>query len=571
MLGDVRAHQRPGRRCSTNWVTAGGNLIALRPDKKLAGLLGLTDLGDDARRRLPARSPPRPARPGAGIVGETIQFHGTADRYLLNGADRGRDSVLERHDRHHEPGGDAAHRSAPTAARPRPSPTTSRRSVVYTRQGNPAWAGQERDGVTPIRPDDLFFGAKTGDVQPDWVDLNKVAIPQADEQQRLLANLITLMGEDRKPVPRFWYLPRGRQGRRRDDRRRSRAAAARPAASTSTSRPARPAARSRSGSACGRPRTSIPAPRSRTHKRQAYTARASRSRSTRRRSASTQLGCANWTAAATAERASTTQLAVLRAKYTSVPRADHPPDALRRRGADWASQPEGRARERDPAGHQLLLLPRQLDGREARLHDRLGHADALRRHRRQPHRRLPGATRRSPTSPDRASPSTINALLDGADRRRTATTARSSPTSTPTAPRSPESDAIVAAAQARGVPIVSAKQLLDWTDGREQSTMTAFTWSGATLGLQGPRRQPRRRPDGDASDPRGDADAPDDHAQHERRRAVHHAHDQGHRRTRSSTPRRAATRRPTSSGEVGDPGLEPGTSSLSEKRSNRLS
>ena len=33
------------------------------------------------------------------------------------------------------------------------------RSVVYTRQGNPAWAGQERDGFAPIRSDDLFFGA----------------------------------------------------------------------------------------------------------------------------------------------------------------------------------------------------------------------------------------------------------------------------------------------------------------------------------------------------------------------------------------------------------------------------
>ena len=39
------------------------------------------------------------------------------------------------------------------------------RSVVYTRQGNPAWAGQERDGQSaPIRSDDLFFGAKAGDV-----------------------------------------------------------------------------------------------------------------------------------------------------------------------------------------------------------------------------------------------------------------------------------------------------------------------------------------------------------------------------------------------------------------------
>ena len=62
-------------------------------------------------------------------------------------------------------------------------------SVVYTRQGNPAWAGQERDGTAPIRSDDLFFGAQPATRsrlgQPD-----KVAIPQADEQQRLLANLI---------------------------------------------------------------------------------------------------------------------------------------------------------------------------------------------------------------------------------------------------------------------------------------------------------------------------------------------------------------------------------------------
>jgi hypothetical protein len=36
-----------------------------------------------------------------------------------------------------------------------------------------------------------------------------VRIPQADEQQRLLANLITQMNLDRMPLPRFWYLPRG--------------------------------------------------------------------------------------------------------------------------------------------------------------------------------------------------------------------------------------------------------------------------------------------------------------------------------------------------------------------------
>ena len=78
---------------------------------------------------------------------------------------------------------------------------TSRRSVVYTRQGNPAWAGQERDNVLGVRPNDMFFST--------WLNTSKIAIPQADEQQRLLANLITVMVRDRLPMPRFWYLPRG--------------------------------------------------------------------------------------------------------------------------------------------------------------------------------------------------------------------------------------------------------------------------------------------------------------------------------------------------------------------------
>ena len=79
------------------------------------------------------------------------------------------------------------------------------RSIVLTRQGNPAWAGQERDGIAPIRSDDLFFGG----TQPDWVDLNRVAIPQADEQQRLLANVIGHINAERRAAARFWYFPRG--------------------------------------------------------------------------------------------------------------------------------------------------------------------------------------------------------------------------------------------------------------------------------------------------------------------------------------------------------------------------
>ena len=190
----------------SNWVNAGGNLIAMRPDGQLAGLLGLTSAGGtlgNAYLDVDTSAPP-----GTGITGETIQFHGSADRYTLNGA-----SAV------------ATLYSGPTTPTPNPAVTLRSvgtsggqaaaftydlaRSVVYTRQGNPAWAGQERDGVPGIRPDDMFFGAKPGDVQPDWIDTNKIAIPQADEQQRLLVNLLTLMERDRMPVPRFWYLPRG--------------------------------------------------------------------------------------------------------------------------------------------------------------------------------------------------------------------------------------------------------------------------------------------------------------------------------------------------------------------------
>ena len=144
---------------------------------------------------------------GAGIVGQTIQFHGVADRYTLNGA-----TAI------------ATLYSNATTATASPAVTLRsvgsnggqaaaftfdlNRSIVYTRQGNPAWAGQDRDGVGDLRSNDLFYGAAAGDPQPDWLDTNKIGIPQADEQQRLLANLVTLMNRDKMPLPRFWYLPR---------------------------------------------------------------------------------------------------------------------------------------------------------------------------------------------------------------------------------------------------------------------------------------------------------------------------------------------------------------------------
>jgi hypothetical protein len=46
-----------------------------------------------------------------------------------------------------------------------------------------------------------------------------------------------------------------------------------------------------------------------------------------------------------------------------------------------------------------------------------------------------------------------------------------------------DSDSVVAAAQARGIPVVSAKQMLTWLDGRDRSNFTSFTWNGTALGF----------------------------------------------------------------------------------------
>jgi hypothetical protein len=187
----------------TGWVNAGGNLIAMRPGNELAPLLGLGPDGGDVAEGYMAID--TSSAPGAGITGGTMQFHGTADARALAGARQ----VAALYSNASAPAGAPAVtlRGVGSAGGQAAAFTYDlARSVVYTRQGNPAWAGLERDGQPgPIRSNDLFFGGSS----PDYVDLNKVAIPQADEQQRLLANLIIQMNLDRTPLPRFWYLPRG--------------------------------------------------------------------------------------------------------------------------------------------------------------------------------------------------------------------------------------------------------------------------------------------------------------------------------------------------------------------------
>ena len=224
----------------------------MRPDPDLAALLGLA--GPGRRSPMPTSRWTARAAPGAGIVADTIQFHGTADRYALNGAT----SV-------------ATLFSDATTATAAPAVTLRNvgaaggqaaaftydlaRSVVYTRQGNPAWAGhgaRRRSARCAPTTSSSAAARTTGSTSA------RSHIPQADEQQRLLANLITQMTLDRTPLPRFWYLPRGAAGGRRHDRRRSRHRRDARGSSTCSRARAPAAARSPTGNASARRRTCIP-------------------------------------------------------------------------------------------------------------------------------------------------------------------------------------------------------------------------------------------------------------------------------------------------------------------------
>ena len=186
----------------TNWVSNGGNLIAFKPDMQLASLLGITDGGSTLSEGYIKIN--TASAPGKGIVGDTIQYHTAADRYGLAGAT----SVATLY-------------SDASTATLNPAVTIRSvgegyaaafaydlpKSITALHQGNSAWANNDPSliGNNPFRPDSLFH--KAG--QTDWLNVSKASIPQADEQQRLLVNMLNEMSTSSGPIPHYWHLPHG--------------------------------------------------------------------------------------------------------------------------------------------------------------------------------------------------------------------------------------------------------------------------------------------------------------------------------------------------------------------------
>ena len=184
------------------WVDDGGNLIAMRPDPDLASLVGVTDTGADLAEGY-LQIDTAAGTPGAGLVGadDPVPRHRGPLRPRRRDRRR-RHPVVRRVHRHHQSGRHPAQRrlerrpGGRVRLRPRPL-----RRVHPPGQPGLGRPGARRPAAPDPRSDDLFF--------PDWIDLDKVQIPQADEQQRLLANVIEHANRDVMPLPRFWYFPRG--------------------------------------------------------------------------------------------------------------------------------------------------------------------------------------------------------------------------------------------------------------------------------------------------------------------------------------------------------------------------
>jgi len=448
------------------WVRDGGNLIAMRPDRRLASLLGLVEEGgvlNDGYVKVTGQ-----AGPWAGIARRSMQFHGSADLYRLDGATALADLYRSRDERTSYPAvtlhkigrGQAAAFAYDLA-----------RSVVYTRQGNPAWSGQARSGGTPRRTFDLFYGPASFDDRTDWVDFSRIDIPQADEQQRLLVNLVLTMNTAKKPLPRFWYLPSGHRAvvvltgddhailgpsRRFEDN----LARSRPGCSLEDWE----CIRSTAYVYAKDPLTSDEA-----HRYAALGFEISLHLST---------GCADFGSRTELEALFSDQLSTFTSNYPGAGR----PRTTRTHCVTW-SDFDTQPKVASSAGIRLdtnyyywpaswvknrpgfmtgSALPMRLTDRAGRIIDVFQLATQM------------------TDESGQTYPSTIEALLDGAlgpDGHYGVFTANMHTDQQ----ISTRSDAIVAAAQARRVPVISARQLLDWLDARNASSFASLRWDGGVL------------------------------------------------------------------------------------------
>jgi hypothetical protein len=178
----------------SEYVKAGGNLIAFMPDSQLNQLFGIKDTkGTFSEGYIAVDSN---SKFGVGISSQKMQIHGMACKYSTSQGKIIATIFVGKDDKNGLPGVVTnTYGKGHTVAFLYNLP----QSIVYTRQGNPMSAGIEKDGITGLRGMDLFTDG--------WIDTTKNILNQADQQMALLTNCIQNLSGYIKPLPRFWYFP----------------------------------------------------------------------------------------------------------------------------------------------------------------------------------------------------------------------------------------------------------------------------------------------------------------------------------------------------------------------------
>jgi PKD repeat protein len=167
------------------WVDAGGNLLAMRPDKKLGNLLGLQKTGAS----VPAEYLLLDPLFGFDLGTDRVRLKGASDRYFvgptktvatlygrLNSANRGPAITLNNVG---SKGGQAAAFASD-----------------LSRLGNAKGIAKK------------FLAAKIETPSKEFdVLARQIESVETNPQSLLLVNLVTLMDSDKNLLPRFWYLP----------------------------------------------------------------------------------------------------------------------------------------------------------------------------------------------------------------------------------------------------------------------------------------------------------------------------------------------------------------------------
>jgi hypothetical protein len=173
------------------YVNHGGRLVSMKPADRLEAVFGLERIeGTLSKGYIKTESGHAVSK---GINPSTLQIHGPANLYNLVSAQPIASLYSDRDTASKHPaiainsfGEGLAVAFAFDLAK----------SIAYMRQGNPESVNQDVDGLPGVRTVDMFV---------NWIDLDRIQIPQADEQQRLFVNILLQLS--RKPLPRLWYFP----------------------------------------------------------------------------------------------------------------------------------------------------------------------------------------------------------------------------------------------------------------------------------------------------------------------------------------------------------------------------